>query len=282
MNPRRLLVFALSLAGCAAEVNPAQDLYLATRYEESLRLLRSMPQEDPAVLELTGKNQFMLGNFKKAAEAFEALTGVTPRSAKAHLWLGRAHGRMAETANPFRAPGLAVKARKSFEKAIELDPKNIEAIDDLLEYYLRAPRFLGGGSDKAAALTERLKDVDPAEYYSAQSRLAQSEKEPAAAENLLRRAVELAPKQINRLLDLARFLARQGKIGESDDAFRKAESLAPGDPDLLFTRASILIETKREQERARQLLQQYLASPLTPAHPPRAEAERLLRMISGG
>lgn len=275
------ILLLLSLAGWAADVNEARGLYLTTRYEDSLGLLHSLNQQDAAVLQLTGQNHFMLGDFKKAADSFEALLKIEPRSAKAHLWLGRAYCRMAEHANLFRAPGLAVKARKILERAIELDPKHLEAMSDLLEYYLQAPGFLGGGMDKAVALAERLKDIDLIEYHSAQSRLAQSRKEPAAAEKHLRRAVELAPKQISRLLDLARFLAHYGKTTESDAAFRQAESIAPGDPNLLFTRASVLIESNREQRQARELLQQYLASALTPDHPPRAEAERLLRSIQG-
>jgi cytochrome c-type biogenesis protein CcmH/NrfG len=86
---------------------------------------------------------------------------------------------------------------------------------------------------------------------------------------------------VGRLLDLASFLARHGRISESDDTFRQAEKLSPADPELLFTRASVLIETKRDQRQARELLQRYLASALTPDHPPRAEAEKLLRKVSG-
>ena len=52
------------------------------------------------------------------------------------------------------APGHASKAHRYFEKAVELDPKNLEAMNDLFEYYLEAPGFLGGGFDKAQALAD--------------------------------------------------------------------------------------------------------------------------------
>jgi Flp pilus assembly protein TadD len=272
----------LSLAGWAGEMSEARSLYLTTRYTESLRVLQSLPQQDASVLELTGQNYFMLGDFKKAADMFESLSKISPQSSKAYLWLGRSIGRIAETANPFRQPGLAVKARKNFEKAVELGPNNVEALNVLLEYYLRAPGFLGGGTDKAETLAARLKSIDPVEYHSAQAQVAESRNDLAAAESNLRRAADLAPKQVGRLLDLARFLARHGRISESDKAFGQAENISPTDPELLFARASVLIETKRDQGQARELLQRYLASALTPDHPPRAEAEQLLRKISGG
>ena len=45
----------------------------------------------------------------------------------------------------FTATGLASKARQNFERAVQLDPQNREALSDLFEYYLEAPGFLGGG-----------------------------------------------------------------------------------------------------------------------------------------
>ena len=69
-------------------------------------------------------------------------------------WLGRAYGRRAETSNPFTAPGYASKARQMFEKSVALDPSNKEATGDLLDFYLEAPGFMGGGYEKAEALVK--------------------------------------------------------------------------------------------------------------------------------
>ena len=46
---------------------------------------------------------------------------------------------------------LARKVRIHFEKAVKLDPDNVDARADLAEYYLKAPRILGGGKEKAEA-----------------------------------------------------------------------------------------------------------------------------------
>ena len=94
-------------------------------------------------------------------------------------------------------------------------------------------------------------------------------------------AAELAPKQVGRMLDLAKFLARQGKYSESENTFTQAAKVAPESKQLLFARAEIYVETKRNLDTARQLLEQYLKSPLSPEDPPRQEARKLLRRISG-
>ena len=48
------------------------------------------------------------------------------------------------------------------------------------------------------------------------------------------------------------------------------------------TRAAVYIETGRNIETARALLEKYLASPLTPDDPSREEAQKLLHQASGG
>jgi len=111
--------------------------------------------------------------------------------------------------------------------------------------------------------------------------LADRRKQFDTAEEHFRRAMELAPQQVGRVLDLARYLARHGRIQESEAAFDKAERLAPSAPKVLFARARIYVEQKRNLAQAKALLQKYLASDLTPEDPSRAQAEKLLKEASG-
>ena len=114
----------------------------------------------------------MMGEFKKAGEAFERATQLDPKNSVYYHWLGKAHGRRAETSSPFTAPVWASKARQAFEKSVELDEDNIEAINDLFSYYLEAPGFLGGGLDKAAAIAQKINAIDPIEYHYAMAQIA--------------------------------------------------------------------------------------------------------------
>lgn len=273
------LVVTVTLAAAASPVDQARELYQRTDYEAALKILRPLPQKDAADYHLIGMCYYMQGDPKKAGDFFEKAVALRPGESDYHLWLGRAFGRRAETSSFLTAPGYAGKARDSFEKAVQLDPRNMEAISDLFEYYLEAPGFLGGGMDRAARLAAHMAEVNPAEGHWAQARLAEKRKQDRTAEEQLRRAIDLAPRQAGRLLDLAKLLARTGRYQESDEAFRRAESIAPGAPRILFARASVYIETGRNLGLAKQLLRQYLDSPLTPDDPPRKDAERLLRQV---
>lgn len=259
------------------EMDRARKLYHSTDFDGSLQLLQAMPAKDGAVYELIGRNYYMQRDFKKATAALEKALVAEPGNSGYALWLGRAFGRRAETASPFTAPGYASKTRQYFEKAVQLDPRNLEALTDLFEYYLEAPGFLGGGLDRAAATASRIAQIDAAEGHTAQAKLAEKKKEYGAAEQSFRRAIESAPHQAGRLVDLARFLIRRGRDREAEQSFAKAEKIAPNNPKLLYERAEAYIGNGRNPELARELLQRYLNSSLTADDPPRSDAAKLLQ-----
>jgi Flp pilus assembly protein TadD len=179
------------------------------------------------------------------------------------------------------ATAHASKARQHFERAVALDSNNREAKNDLFAFYLDAPGFLGGGLDKAEAHARSIAHERPAESEFELAQIAEKRKEFSTAESHLRRAVEFAPAEAGRVVDLARYLAKRGRVKESDALFEQARKLAPNQPRLLFAEASMEIESHRDTEHARALLQTYLHASLTPEDPPRQEAEKLLRRLGG-
>ncbi len=271
-----LFSFSLALAEETPEVARAQKQYSQTDYDGALSTLNAVASKSSAEWLLIGQSWFMKTEFKKASESLEKAVAAAPTDAGAWLWLGRAYGRRAETSSMLSAPGLANKCRQAFEKSVELNPRNREALNDLFEYYLQAPGFLGGGESKAKGLIDKIAALDPAERHFAEARLAESHKEYVTAESQLRRAMELAPTQIGRAINLAKFLARRGRIAESEVTFAKAEQINPNDPTLLYERAATYIDGKRNLTMAKALLERYLKSPLTPDNPPREQARRLL------
>jgi len=122
------------LFAAGPEYESALDLYKHTDYEGSLKLLLPLQERSAADLALIGQNYFMLGNAKHATDFFQQAVTAEPNNSVYHHWLGRAYGRRAETGNWFTGLGQASKARQSFEKAVELDPKNSDAVNDVFEY----------------------------------------------------------------------------------------------------------------------------------------------------
>jgi Flp pilus assembly protein TadD len=276
-----LLLFVAAGAASPDVVSRASALYQRTDYESSLRVLAEDPTPDAAAYLLSGKNYFMLGDYKRATAFFERAVALSPSDSDYQLWLGRSWGRRAETSGWLMAGFNASKARQCFEKAVALDPRNHEAKNDLFDFYLNAPGFLGGGIEKAEAIAKSIATERPPESEFEFAQIADRKKDYAAAEAHLRRAMELAPNEAGRIVDLARYLAKRGRLEESDQLFEQARKLAPNKPTVAFAEARMNIENHRNLERARGLLEEYLHASLTPDDPPRKEAEKLLRRAGG-
>jgi Flp pilus assembly protein TadD len=264
----------------APSLTRAEDLYWHTQYEASLALLDKNAADAPTTF-LIGRNYLMSGDFRKAIDYLQKAVAADPRNSDYMDWLGRAYGKRAETSNPLTAPMFASRARQAFERSVALDPKNAEALSDLFAYYLEAPGFLGGGYDKALAVANKISTVNPAEGYFSKAQLAKKHREFNEAEKHLRKAAALAPGQVGRLIDLARFLADEGRTVESDAVFAQAQKLAPNAPKVWFARARTLIKQKRNFEEAKNLLQEYMHASITADDPPKDDALHLLRQMGG-
>ena len=264
----------------AQNLGQAEELYKRTDYEASLKLL-DKNSKDSAVTFLLARDYFMLGDFKRATEYLEKATLAEPGNSDYMDWLGRAYGKRAETSNPFSAPGFASKARQAFERSVELNAQNKDALSDLFDYYLEAPGFLGGGYDKALDVARKMSIVDPPEGYFAQAKLAQKRKEYQTAEEHLRQSIAVGPREVGHLIALARFLATQGRARESDVVFLEAQRVSPNAPKVWFARADVFIKQNRNLSEARTLLQRYVQAPITVDDPPKDEALRLLKQVGG-
>lgn len=162
-----------------------------------------------------------------AVEAGEKLVKEAPENAEAHLWLGRAYGQKALTSSIFSQMGWAKKCKASFEKAVALDPKNVDARVDLIQYYANAPGIAGGGMDKARAQQKALDGIDPVRGAQMNGFILFKEKKPAEAEAEYRRAVSLAPENGSTHWRLGRVLERGGKKDEAKASYKEALRLDP-------------------------------------------------------
>ena len=282
----KTLLFLYAAAGTlclsqGANLSAAQQFYDRTEYDKAIQALQPEGSQEVSVLTLAAKSYLKLDDYKKAAELLERAIEKEPKQSVLHHLLGKSYGRRAENSSLFTAGRWASKCRQSFEKAVELDPRNIEAMSDLMEYYIEAPGIMGGGMDKAAAMAARIGKLDPVEFHHAQARLSEKNKDYKTAEKHLRAAADLAPRTIGYILDLAKFLARRGRVQESDAAFQRAAGIAPDAPKLLFEQAQAYVQNRRNLAEARKLLERFLSSRLTPEDPPKAQAESLLKQATG-
>lgn len=114
---------------------------------------------DPDQLYQSGLQAVKRDDYVDAISKFEQAIKVDPTKADYHRWLGRSYGLHADEVAWYSKIKWANKAHDSFEKAVEVEPKNIDALLDLREFYIQAPAIVGGGKEKASLVTKRLNDL---------------------------------------------------------------------------------------------------------------------------
>jgi tetratricopeptide (TPR) repeat protein len=143
------------------------------------------------------------------AEKAVALDG---RTAKYHRQLAEVLGVTAQHAGAFRQLLLARRFRGEIDAALSSDPRDLQAMRDLLEFYLLAPGLIGGDPRRAVEIAARIGRIDAVEGLLGQARIAEFHKEAGAEEALLRQAAETQPVRYKAKLVLAQFYLDPGHL----------------------------------------------------------------------
>jgi tetratricopeptide (TPR) repeat protein len=231
---------------------------------------------DPRVLLALGRGYLLEGDEGRAVQWFERAAKLDPGCSECQLWLGRAYGAQAIQATLVHQPALAKKVRKAFERAVELDASNLSARAALVEYYSRAPGFLGGGLDKARREAEEIRRRDALRGHEAFGRVAEHEKRFDAAIQEYESARREFPDAPEPLLWRARLAEHQK---DYETAFDLLETVArsASQPDALYEIGRLAAATGRRLDRGEEALKKYLDRQTTgPDEPSLASAHHRL------
>lgn len=217
------LLFAMASI-CLAQEPTAASLIEAGHWKRARALveprLREAP-EDPEANFLLSQIRNAFGDHSSPPGLAEKAVRLNGRVARYHRQLAEVQGVMAQHAGVFQQVGLARRFRKEIDVALELDPRDAQAMRDLLEFYLLAPGLIGGDSKKAEAMARQIAAVNPAEGFLAEARIAEFHKDGARTEAMLRAATEVRPISYKALMELAQYYLQSGKRND-----RAAEALA--------------------------------------------------------
>ena len=212
----------------------------------------------------------------------EAALGTLSNDSKAQDWMGRVYGLKANNAGPITGYKLATRVKTAFETAVQLDPRNGDAVNDLSEYYIAAPSLVGGGVDKAVALADRVEAQLPQQAHRIRALAAEKRHDYDAAEQEFKAAVGQGGHP-DAWTDLGNFYSRRGRKEETVDALRHAIEADRAQGPALVDVASILSDMHLETELAAQVLRDYLASNAKSDGAPAFKAYVLLgSLLQGG
>ncbi len=243
---------------------PAQKLLDQGRVDLAIGVLKDQILSEPnnaQAYNLLCRVYLMADKWDAAVSACEQAVKLGPENSQYHLWLGRVYGEKAQHVGGLSAAHVAGQVRDEFETAVRLDPKSVDARDDLADFYLQAPWIVGGGEKKAEAQAEEIQLLEPAQADLLRARIAEKRKHFDAAEKQIKQAVQDSRGAAGPWMSLANLYWRRGRFDEMEDAIERATAPSLNRPDVLTQAAEILIQSNRNLNRAENLLQRYLSSP---------------------
>ncbi|NYF51962.1 tetratricopeptide repeat protein [Tunturiibacter gelidoferens] len=254
------LLFATPLL--LADDTQANALLQQGRVDEAASILQDLLASQPNnahAHQLLCRVYYAQDKSDPAIHECELAVANAPDSSEDHMWLARAYGFKASHASPFSALSLAIKVHNEFERAVQLDPENFQAMSDLGEYYVAAPSLIGGGLDKAQALAARMQPNFPAQAHRLLALVAEKKKDIPTAEAEFQAAVA-AGKTTEAYINLGDFYKRQNQPDKMLQAIQSALAADHRKGPPLVDAASTLSEAHSSPQLAISLLRTYLAS----------------------
>jgi len=259
------LLVCLTLAAAArAEETPlekAKGAFEKGEYTQAVEILKSAAGSEPNngdIFVLLARSYLELNQYDAAVNSAEKAVAINPKDSNYHRWLGEAYGAKADHASMLSAYSLARKTQKEFDAAVQLDPRNFDAQQDLIQYDCTAPGMVGGGEEKAQPLIEKLMKMDAAEGHYATGICRAQKKDYAAADAEFAKALNGKPKTANRIYDIGDYFVQRKNAEKLLAVAAAGEDLAPHDPRGKFYRGVALILQGEKPAEAEQLLKDYL------------------------
>jgi tetratricopeptide (TPR) repeat protein len=240
----RLLLILCAVAVSRAEQSPAERLIEAGHWKQARSIVEARLREAPG----DALSNFLLSQIRGAfgdrstplalAEKAVALDG---RPAKYHRQVAEVLGVTAQHAGAFQQLLLAHRFRREIDAALFTDRRDLQALRDLMEFYLLAPGLIGGDPRKAAEVASRIGEIDVVEGLLGRARIAEFHKQVEAQEALLRQAADIHPARYKAQITLAQFYLEAGhsSLSAAEAYACAAMNLNPGRVDAYAVLAAI-------------------------------------------
>jgi tetratricopeptide (TPR) repeat protein len=271
-----LIAFEMTSAAQDSSLESANSAYEKGDYHRAIELLKTAAGKEPSNGEiqlLLTKSYLEAHQYDEAISSGEKAVSIDPKNSEYHQWLGESYGEKADHASMLSAYSWARKTQKEFETAVELNPRNFDANQDLIEYDCTAPSIVGGGEDKAQPVMQKLMGMDPAEGHFAAGVCKAVKKDYAGADVEYAKALESKPKTADRIYDIGDYFLQRGQGDKLLEVALAGEAVAPKDPRGLYYQAVGWILQGEKLPDAETQLRGYLAAlPLRSTNPKPWEA----------
>ena len=197
-------------------------------------------------------------NEDDAVDQMDRAVEINPSSADYQYGLGAAYGIKAQNAGVFKQAFLAPKIRKAFEKAVELNPKLIEAHVGLAQYYWKAPGIMGGDMEKAWKETDAVIQLDEIRGRPFKAGILVSEKKNAEAIQEIKTLIANKSNDWHAWRAAGFFYLQNQMTGDALASFEKYATMRPDTAQSFYLMAYTYLQMK-EADKVLELAKKSLA-----------------------
>ena len=177
-----------------SEYETAVNLFNSQQYEAAKSIFEKRVTQNPSdinSIEYLGDIQSHFKNWDEAIFYYEKLKKDNPTKANYFYKYGGAMGMKAKESNKFAALLMMDEIKSSFEKAIKLNPKHIEARWALIEVYIQLPSIVGGSQEKALQYSNELLNISAVDGYLSKGHIYEYYKKYKLAEIQYQKAISV-------------------------------------------------------------------------------------------
>lgn len=175
-----------------SDYNKAEKLFKAEKYEQAQPIFESFLKENSSHLktieylgDIAGRNK----SWDKALGYYKKLKQLNPSEANYYYKYGLALGMKTKESSKFKALGMIGEVKESFEKAIALNPKHIEARWALVYIYIQLPGIVGGSESKAIKYSNELLKLSVVDGYLSRGQIEEHFARYTSAETQYKKAI---------------------------------------------------------------------------------------------
>lgn len=141
----------------------------------------------------TAKSQMDASDYKDAIKTIVTAQTAGEDNFSINQLLVEAYNERINQVGMLKKRGLATKMKAAMEHSLQLNPSDIQAMENLIEFHLQAPSIVGGDKAKAETIIADLAKRDAFKGHLLSARLAMINKDMAAVQSNLDAADALKP-----------------------------------------------------------------------------------------
>lgn len=228
-----ILLFSTSLFASKPDSNLSlkslEQTFELKQYNKVISQIKAKKTPNLDELILLTQSHYRLRAFDDAEDIISPLVENNPEHAKTHYVYASVMAAQAQT-SIFSALGYAEKALNGFKKSVEIEPKNLNYLSALMQFYINAPSIAGGDMEQGKALVDKIDALDKREGFDAKFAYYMQDGNDSALKKLISSGQESFPEDIGVHMTIGHAYWKDEQFTKAQTFFIKASKL-PLKPD---------------------------------------------------